>query len=89
MLSGQIMNAPQGEATAQREKAIQQFIEDSRFAKVVKTRQGSAILIDGHVIEVISREQDFVVDAIVRALRSGRVDCGTAANTMGQAEATS
>ncbi|AYD02208.1 hypothetical protein [Neorhizobium sp. NCHU2750] len=84
-----MLNAPNDEATAQRDKAIQQFIEDSRFAKVVKTSHGSAILIDGHVIEVISSEQAFVVDAIVRALRSSRVDCGTAVNTMSQAEATS
>ncbi len=84
-----MLNTPNDETTAQRDKALQQFIEDSRFAKVVKTSHASAILIDGHVIEVISREQDFVVDAIVRALRSGRVDCGTAVNTMSQAEATS
>lgn len=45
------------------------FVEDSRFAKIVDTADGPAILIAGTVINIRSINPAFHVDALTRALR--------------------
>ena len=52
-----------------RNNVIESIIEDSVFAKIVETANGSAIMIGGLVIQTDC--DDDVTEAIVRALRRG------------------
>ena len=62
-----------GQGEKVRNECKNEFIEDSRYAKIVQTGSGDAILIAGCVIEIKCKNQSFVVDALVSALRRGSV----------------
>lgn len=62
--------------------ADDRFVEDCRFAKIVSTADGPAILIAGEVIGIRSEAPHFHVEGITRALRQcHRGAAGSAGST--------
>jgi len=54
-----------------RKQKIEQIVEDCRFAKIVTTANGSALMIGRRIIEVVCEDPELLVDAISTALRRG------------------
>lgn len=54
-----------------RKQKIEQIVEDCRFAKIVSTGGGKALLIGHRVVDVFGEDVELLIEAISIALRRG------------------
>lgn len=59
------------QAALVRHQKVEQLVEECRFATIVSTASGSALLIGSRVVDVVADDAELLVEAISTALRRG------------------